>query len=253
VILAPSNGVLTNVQAGALTVNQPFGTWTGTNSSGILLNQYGAEPNTARAVNIWRTDWQGRQLLYPTLRQQYCDSVNPGGPGWGTSGSPTVTLNAATDPAGTSRATKIVTSGPGSVYRFPTFGTPPQPSAGTITEYIWLRGAVGGETLSVGCDQSGATNGLLAVTLTIGWARYPVTFAWNDTGSIDITIIDYVGGKTFYAAFAQIEAANAPGSFIDGSIGTFPTLIDYTLAGTTVNLAQAPASTATTNATFYGT
>ncbi len=30
------------------------------------------------------------------------------------------------------------------------------------------------------------------------------------------------------------------------------TITDYTLSGTTVNLAQAPAATATTTATFYG-
>ena len=252
-ILAPSNTILTRAQAGYLVSNQAFGTWNGTATSANLVNALGAVPNTARAVNIYRNDWQGQQLLFPTLRQQYLDSTAPGGPGWGSTGSPTITLNAATDPAGTTLATKIVTTAVSYIYRFPTYGTPPQPSAGTLTEYVWLKGGAGGENFYVGCDQSGATDGLVNVVLTTSRARYPAIFAWSDVGSLDIVLAHIPAGVTIYAAFAQIEKASAPGSFIAGSVGTFPTLTDYTLSGTTVNLAQAPTSTATTNATFYAT
>ena len=80
---------------------------------------------------------------------------------------------------------------------------------------------------------------------TTSWARYPSTFAWNDTGYLNITLYLHAG-VTVYAAFGQIEASAVPGSFIQGSVGSFPTLTDYTLSGATVNLAQAPVSTATT-------
>ena len=229
---------------------QLFGTWNGVTTSASLVDPFGHIPLSANVSAIHRTDWQGRQLLFPTLRQQYLDSAAPGGPGWGTTGSPTVTTDAATDPAGTSLATKIVTTAASDVYRFPTFGTPPQPSAGTITEYLWLKGAAGGEACHVGCDQPGATNGLAAATLTTSWARYASTFAWNDTGTLNI-VLSLPAGVTVYAAFGQIEVASVPGSFIQGSVGSFPTITDYTLTGTTVNLAQAPAATAVT--TWNGT
>ena len=67
-IQTQSNLALSYAQAGYLVNNQQFGTWNGTATSAGLVTQYGKTPNTARAVNIWRTDWQGRQLLYPTPR-----------------------------------------------------------------------------------------------------------------------------------------------------------------------------------------
>ena len=63
------------------------------------------------------------------------------------------------------------------------------------------------------------------------------------------------GTSFFYAWGAQAEgnSGGAPTAYIANSTIGSLTLTDYTLSGTTVNLAQAPASTAVTNATFYAT
>ena len=67
-IQSQSNPALSYAQAGYLVNNQQFGAWNGTATSAGLVTQYGKTPNTARAVNIYRNDWQGNQLLYPTAR-----------------------------------------------------------------------------------------------------------------------------------------------------------------------------------------
>ena len=254
-IQTQSNLALSYAQAGYLVDNQQFGTWNGTATSAGLVTQYGKTPNTARAVNIYRTDWQGRQLLYPTARTNFIGEAIPGGGGfWGSDANTTVTLNAGTAPDGSSTATELTISsaGPGGIYIFPhaVFPAIPNPPNGLVTLSLWMMAVGSPCTVGLGCDQSGGY--VENHTLTLSWQRFSTTFDWTGSGDIDV-VIDVPASSTIMVQFAQYEVGATATAFYNPGSGLDTPITDYTLTGTTVNLAQAPASTATTNATFYAT
>ena len=225
-----------------------FGTWNGSNVTGTLVDPYGNPISSASVSAIHRTDWQGRQLLYPTPRVNYVGGAQVGEPGWGTDSNTTVTLNAAVGPDGTTTATQIVTSssGAGGVYVFPhsVWSAVPNPPNGLVTESVWLKLVSGSAVVTVGCDQGGISP--KPFTLTTAWQRYPVTFDWTSASNIDLAI-GMGAATTILAAYAQIEASPMATAFYNPGTGLVTPITDYTLNGTTVNLAQAPASTDTTD------
>lgn len=265
------NLALNQVQAGSLTVAKAWGSWTGTNTSGVLLNQFGAEPNTARAVNIYRSDWQGNQLLYPTARTNELEYSNDltnavwvpqafNGPV-----VPTVTAEPTiAAPDGSLGCTLLgfpgVTSGSTQVSRI--YQEMPIISSGiAVIPYLWMRTDTGTATVFYGCDSAtvGQTDTFAPANLTTSWQRFAAPFTMDvSSGNLRFLISQYglfAGTYTafnVYAAFASLELGNVAGSYIPTTSAPV-TLTDYTMSGTTVNLAQAPASTAVTTATFYGT
>ncbi|MHB1937618.1 MAG: phage head spike fiber domain-containing protein [Acidobacteriaceae bacterium] len=287
--IAMPNLALNQVQAGSLTVAKAWGSWTGTNTSGVLLNQFGAEPNTARAVNIYRSDWQGNQLLYPTARTNYVLSSNIAS-NWYTAAG-TYGTASTTTPSGTGNAYPFIpdtTNGQHQAITHTSVGT----ANSTITffadvapdgyGYAFLQvqfstgGGANGRTYNLttgavtfGNSTFGTTNTISAesiVALPNGYFRITMTCALtapislNNNGHVLVSATgtdsgNFTGNGTsaILIAEGQIAADQAIGSFIATPTTGVVTLTDYTLAGTTVNLAQAPASTAVTTATFYGT
>ena len=286
-IQTQSNLALSYAQAGYLVNNQQFGTWNGTATSAGLVTQYGKTPNTARAVNIYRTDWQGKQLLYPTPRTNFLGySGQIGTVSWYyeyTSG----TLNSTTAPDGTTTATLLTDTTAAANHGVQQSVTLP---AGLITESVYFKAGslaycslqfiIGSGGAYVYFDLSGsgsisqapAAYGVFSllgssaeiVALSGGWFRCSFTVENPSSGSVEFfpqcqnagTGPGYYTGTgtgTIYVWGGQGEFSSAPTGYIPTPTSSPVTITDYTLTGTTVNLAQAPASTATTNATFYAT
>lgn len=222
----------------------PFGTWNGSNTSAQLVDAYGRPISKASVSAIHRTDWQGRQLLYPTARSNYFGGVI-GATGWTALPNCTITPNAALGPDGvTSNAAQIVvtSAGSGGTYGTCLFNA----TAGTMnTHSLWVKGAAGGETVQL--KDPSVTNTIATVTLTNLWARY----YFNDTAQTTGGGLWIVAppSSTIYAANGQMEIAASPTSWINNPTydGAAITITDYTITGTTVNLAQAPVATATTD------
>ena len=222
-----------------------FGTWNGSTVTGTLVDPYGNPISSASVSAIHRTDWQGRQLLYPTARTNWFGGVI-GASGWTSETNCTNTPNAALGPDGvTSNAAQIVvtSAGSGGTYGFCAEYSAP---AGTLnTHSLWLKGAAGGE--SVQLKDPSITNTIVTFTLTNAWVRY----FFNDTAQTagaGLWIVP-AASTTIYAADGQVEVGGAPTSWINNpNYNSSPvTLTDYTLSGTGVTLAQAPGSTATTD------
>ena len=275
-IQSQSNPALSYAQAGYLVSNQQFGAWNGTATSAGLVTQYGKTPNTARAVNIYRTDWQGRQLLYPTARTNVQPYSNTFGINY-QSQPVTVTDNVA-DPAGGTTATEFSWSTNPTVWNLTNFYGTSVPAGTYVGMQIDLNlsgvpAGVGILTCYVGESTSqggllatfttGASPSVSAGTLTpIGNGFY----RWSVIFPVSATIPNLMWVWHGYSTSGSLVLVNRMitipsqysesvfnGSYIPTPSTAPVTLTDYTLSGTTVNLAQAPASTATTNATFYAT
>ena len=283
-ILAPSNTILTRAQAGYLVSNQAFGTWNGTATSANLVNALGVVPHTARAVNIYRTDWQGRQLLYPTPRTNKALSSQNFSTLWNYFAD-TLTPNAGPAPDGTTTLNEFTisttsnyhvnvqniacTSGvtqAARVYLKP--GTAP---------YIFARiGDNTGGYIYVVINQSGVVTGSGSQG---SWTNFSYTIAAAPNGTFEIGLQGNIASSTVVLTTGFTESATSSSyAYVGNGTDTYSawgwlydqttlaqlgayipttsapvTLTDYTLSGTTVTLAQAPVSTAVTNATFYAT
>ena len=264
-IQTQSNLALSYAQAGYLVSNQQFGTWNGTATSAGLVTQYGKTPNTARAVNIYRTDWQGRQLLYPTPRTNYRKYSNNFLDSSYSVTNSAVTANAVLGPDSVNNASAWipVASAPTGAYQ-----TLLQVYTSISNKVVWFLKAD-------------------------GITKYDVTFGNGDYSKLDLSAGTFVVAQNFSGSIEALSGGwyrlnyetayvgptgaalclNSLSEATTGSNGCYVfefgeydtegvliptsgspvTLTDYTLTGTTVNLAQAPASTATTNATFYAT
>lgn len=229
-------------------------TGNGSVSSGQLVDQFGNPISAAIAPNIWRTDWQGRQLLYPTPRTNLASQVN---------NAPNATVavsNAVTPPA--SGITVISSTATGTAV-YANLGSWPFPvSPGPISAYIWIWLPTGYASGALTVDMEGTATG----TYTSAGANTSLLNQWQKVGPIYGTItgsgtlnlvlraatLTASASPILYFIEPQIEQAVAAGAFFQTAFGVNTpgangTVTDYTLSGTTVNLAQAPASGALCN------
>lgn len=278
-IQTQSNLALSYAQAGYLVNNQQFGTWNGTATSAGLVTQYGKTPNTARAVNIYRTDWQGRQLLYPTARTNYCPTSqtfsawSQQNTGW------TFATSTILAPDGVTYLEKLTPSSAttnqiytytnqsqlyvaqtiwlaygSTAYQYVTIHRPAWQAVAIVDLLNGLITPLNGVTATIASAPNGAWKVEIWGGATWGASNVPCGIQIDPSNSSG-TDIATDGTSFFYAWGAQAEgnSGGPPTAYIANSTTGPLTLTDYTLTGTTVNLAQAPASTATTNATFYAT
>lgn len=279
-------GTLTNFRryGGRFVPLTQFGTWNGTATSAQLVDQFGNPVNSAQPSAIYRTDWQGQQLLYPTPRtnlawpsQQFAAfSASTGvtvSDGYlAPDGSSNATL--ATCTSGNSIHTWYDTSSPtlgtGIIYfslsvknNSPTFyqysgmsdnstgvvSIVQAPNAGAISLVVdgtWTNCSI----ISKVSEANGYTRVTVKATKNAGTTCGLSTALSNSAVTRNTTFAG--DGTSTYAVFGlEVESA-VPGVYIPTTSAPV-TLTDFTLNGTTVNLAQAPVSTATTNATFYAT
>lgn len=253
-----------------------FGTWNGSTVTGTLVDPYGNPISSASVSAIHRTDWQDRQLLYPTARTNQAP-YSTLATGWNDVGA-TIGATGVTAPDGSSNAYTVTEDTSTGSHQWSVIGmavasASPYPvsalvkrSAGTrnvrvsmlepvsntVAAVNWdldtLTGSDGGSTLGA------STSDWSVVLLASGYYKVSA-LCQNAMNSTNLqaywkllegtSTFDYTGDGTSGVAFFGFMCG-AQGSYI-GTTGSPVTLTDYTLNGTGVTFAQAPASTATTD------
>ena len=259
----------------------PFGTWTGSNNTAELVDQYGNPISSANVSAIYRNDWQGNQLLYPTARTNYgLYTVNIGGTGWASINGTTGTTG-VTGPDGSTNASLVSDNNNAGVGTHAINNSPSALPAGfvcvsaffkyTNDQYAGIQRQ--SDNYSATFDiQHGATAGQYGSGVTStgispapnGYFRawtvfsYPtgITDGFNLCVGYGYDNLSGVGnGSTFNAFGYQVEVVDSatatPSPYFPNSGASPLTLTDYTLSGTTVTFAQDPLATAKT--TWYGT
>ena len=210
----------------------------------------------ATGVSIFRTDWQGNQLLYVTPRTNLIlNSGAVGSTNWTTSISgaataPVFTLNAATAPDGSTTASRVQMTLNGGVTTgdMCSFSQAVGVSSGSVsTNSIWLKSNTGAnQTLILRDDAApGIPNTLITVTPT--WQRFSQSIL--HTGETSARLKIWLRGASGSAVTAdilawggQVEAGNVLTSYIPTT--TVPvTVTDYTLNAITGAVAMAVAPT----------
>lgn len=228
----------------------PFGSWNGSNTSAQLVDAYGRPMSRASVSAIHRTDWQGRQLLYPTARTNYIINSSLAAASTTNWSSPfgTATVNGAVadNPDGVNYSysvTRTAVGGDNRIVRCPSpilnigtycFQADVKIVSGTISQGVTIGVEGEGALPSQALLTSGTFERLSMVfEITANSTTVPTDVFCNDLLEVEVTN-------------ANIIQLSAPSSSILTTTAPV-TLTDYTLSGTTVNLAQAPASTATTD------
>lgn len=251
----------------------------GSSTSAQLLDAAGI-PLTASQMGsvtgLHRTDWQGRQLQYPTPRTNYAkNSQNMLGSGWNVR-TETVTTNNAGAPDGSATLNKVVISTSNTAHAqsqdiagipngtlctlmisvnpagapFTTIWLADQLASGGPAWYIILNSA-GKVTYNSGSLTNGAAtvvtglNGMYQVyiqgVITAGTARCAVGF--SNTGTS--VIYTYTGnGTDTYSAWgmmlSQGVSINQLGSYIATTSAAVTVTADYGVSGNTITFPTAP-------------
>ena len=187
------------------------------------------------SFSVYQDTWQGNQLQYSTPRTNYTHySQQIGGTNWFVEvGAFTITLNALAGPDGSITATEIQVTTAGSIDQVGSVVTTTSP----VTIYFWMKGAVGGESVSV-ADNYGPT--INNYTLTTSWAKYSFT-GTTVSGNHGAQFNGNVAGQTFYVDFCQLEIGSTPTSYIPTtSAPVTVTDYSYNVGGTQIVFATAP-------------
>lgn len=255
-------GVATNTPSDNSVTAFTFGIGDGTTTAFTLIKSAGTgavEPigGVNGAPLIYKSDWQGNQLQYATPRTNLVSNGNtPGGTGWttvfnGTGTAPTITLNYATGPDGTSgAATRLqANQGAGSTVNDYSFLQSPSytvVNGKTYIHSVWLKSNTGSNQ-PVYMAHAGL--GAIAVTVTPAWSRFESLYTATANG----TLAAYIGTRgticpannslDILVAYEMVEVAqaglNTPTSYIPTTTSAV-TVTDYTLTGNQVAFAAAP-------------
>lgn len=225
-------------------------TGNGSVSSGQLVDQFGNPISAAIAPEIFRTDWQGDQLLYPTARTNYAENGNAPG----TDGTFTAASSSAVSPPASGipvYASTCATSSTGANFGYISI------SLGANQVYscrVWIYIPSTWASGPIRVDLEGAVlapNDVYAnMALTNQWQPLLISGQANSSGGLCFVVLRDGGtsvvGNVAYISAYELEQTASPGIYIPTT--TVPvTQTDYALTGTTVNLAQAPASGALCN------
>lgn len=262
-MLAPSF----RYNAGLIRANgTPFFTGDGSTSSATLLDRHGnpiSSDKLKRVDAIHRTDWQGRQLLYPTARtnletwsQDYTNAA------WSKT-NVSITAAATTAPDGTVSGQTITESTATGVHRVqqnrslvsgPIYTISVIAKAGSRNWIIVGEDSAGSNAFfnlssgAVGSVNGGATAAI--VSLGSGWYRCSVTYVQSGvTGRVYMGLSTVGGGggpsytgdgiSSISAWGFQLELESSPTAYIP-TTSTAATVTDYTLSGSTVNFGETP-------------
>ncbi len=201
-----------------------FGAGDGSTTSFYLRDAEGGfAPNT-----ITRRSWDGLQVLYPSARTNLI-----GGVAYNINASATVATGFA-DPAGGTAAIQVTPSATGGSG---VYWVVSPPANTEITDSVWLRADVPNVQVSFGDDQ--VIGGTTTVTLTTYWQRFDISANTGTSAHTSLVAYNENNSTTpFYIAFPQIELGPFASTYISGA----GAVTDYTVSGTTVTLASAPAS-----------
>jgi hypothetical protein len=216
----------------------PFGI--GNNSQTIfqLADNEGFSASNVQGIpTLFRSDWQGLQLLYSSARTNLLSySQDLTNAAWTKGTGVTVTGNVVAAPDGTMTADRIAYAGSGSAGE--TLATQSFGAGGPAiySHQVWMRAD---SPCTVLLGYSGAV-----CTLTTTWRAY--TFSAYSPATLQLAIALPAGVNTLpniYAWGAQCEQASVVASYIPTASGG-ASLTDYTLNATTgaVTMGQAPAN-----------
>jgi hypothetical protein len=188
-----------------VTVARLLDTATRVNSSGLIeivnanLPRFDYDPVTLAAKGLLIEESRANKLLQSNFAAS-----------WSSTGSPTVTLNAAVSPDGTTNATQI-TSSPGGVFRavFQDVAT----TAAAHTFSIYLKSATGtNQTMRIWADTSPSISA--TVTVTSEWQRFTVSGTTDTTARVQIGVDGSANAFDVYAYGAQLETGAFATSYI---------------------------------------
>lgn len=235
----------------------PVFTGDGSTTSVVLPSAVGYVTNVSA---MHRTDWQGRQLLYPTARTNRCmQSQSFTSAPWvsgasGTGVTPIVNDNYATAPDGTVTAARMQfsrgsTSGQSRVTQSIACAI-----GDNIRQRIWMKSNTEANQL-VNFAISGVAR--IDFTATNTWQEVDTSWVATATNSSP-----YVGlfGPSGLACDVLIWGCEQDANSVNPGMGVYiatttsaRTVTDYTLSGSTVTLGQAPATGAVVDADLnYG-
>lgn len=232
----------------------------------------GADSISIVSAAIYRNDWQGNQLLYPTARTNLViGSTNLAGPAW-TVASVSVVAGAGPSPDGTAATAlaKVTVTGGGSPHAMPASAYRPTVTAAANYRCAVVVSAGNAAACQVRVYDSTVATQLASVTLTFSGGVPSVT---GQTGTVGTTVITALPNGTYKVAFGfntgsftsvcvplcypdtsstignytyfglpQSEAGTVDTSYIP-TYSTTVTVTDYTLtAGGSLTLAAAPSA-----------
>lgn len=208
------------------------------------------DPSMATAISpsvtaLYRTDWQGKQLLYTTSRTNLILQSNNFTVTWGGNTIGSITQN-VTGPDGVANSAWSIT-GTGSDSNLS------QTVAGltvahTYTNSIWLKVPSGTLNLNTYINDNGTGFKMTPIVLTTSWQRFTDSAVLSATGNAQNLQIG--GGSTWgvgqviHLAFAQKEDAAAATSYIPTTT-TSASNTDYSVAGAVATVTPAPIAGAT--------
>lgn len=232
-------------------VAMPFGAPDGVTSAFQLVNANG-QPITrdVQVAAIHQTDWQGRQLLYPTARTNlltYSQDFENGA--WTPQNGVTITPDYTVSPDGSMTADRFqVPSGTNLPRVFQTKNSPK-----TNTFSLWAKSNTGSNVTGFGLylreSNFGSVYGTSLITITPAWQRFYVTA--NCSASINgVMVLFYNNGTTSSAvdisiSGAQLEIGGSATPYIPTTSAPV-TVTDYTVGATgLITLGQVPVAGAT--------
>lgn len=215
--------------------------------------------NPTGTPSIYRTDWQGTQLLYAAARtNQFRNSVNLASASW--SNSRVGTITATTGPDGSSNAYTLTANATGGTYlyqsmsvvagqQYPISVFAYAGSVSSVSLQSFTQSGIATFTLT-GAGTAGVPSGVMSnariTALGGGWYLCSALLTPTSTASDNVAAISFNAGvvgdtATFFGPL--FGAAGDPvGSYIPNATTAAATLTDYTLSPSgLVTLASTPA------------
>ncbi len=240
-------------------VDEQFGTGDGTTPA-FQLTRNGFNVASASGVSIYRTDWQGKQLMYVSPRTNWLTYSQAVASGWTFSGS-TVSSDVISAPDGTPTADLVKEDTSNATHGFWGNLSPTPGLTYTISFFIKPSGRTKFKISSGGIivefdltsltssDLTGTSLSRFITSLADGWYRIGFSFTATASSSSNLyfnngTTYTYVGdgASGVYVWGVQSEVGSSSTSYIPTTSAAV-TVTDYTLSASgLVTFATAPVS-----------
>ena len=198
--------------------------------------------NPATPLQVYRNDWQGNQLLYPTARTNVAPNSNNFA-SWakaqaGTGTAAVITAGYAAGPDGVVGSASRVQFNQGAGVTATDYSFIYDPvtvvTGQTYITGIWIKSNTGSsQPITISIAGAGASK--ITYTVGIGWQLLPCN-PWAVSGASMAIYVGQFGDTShavtgdFLVAYAQLELGSIPTSYIPTTSAAV-TLTDYTISG----------------------